>query len=205
MTISSAWVAFLLAALFTYGIVRWKTDKSSADLYGDAIFYFIIVWKLSVVITDFKVVVKSPLTILYFNGGTVGLFLGITAAAIMVVYAFYKKNLSLNVLSGLLIATVVTQAFYQIFMSIFNDGPLWSQTVTVILLGMTILFYSLNAKNTMSLFILLLLLFSGIMLFISSIQPAGILQISFYIAIYSNFLLAFIKWLLDKKVVEGLH
>lgn len=205
MTISSAWVAFLLAAFFTYWIVRWKTDKSIADLYGDVIFYFIIVWKLSVVITDFKVVVKSPLTILYFNGGTIGLFLGITAAALMVVYTFHKKKLSFNMLSGVLISVVLTQSFYQIFIGIFNDGPFWSKTITIVLLGMTILFYSLNSKNTMSLFTLLLILFSGIMLFISSIQPAGIFQISFYIAVYSSFLLVFIKWLLDKKVVEGVH
>lgn len=80
LTVPSSWVAVLLALILT-GIVVWRVfGKETEDWYSDAAILFLLVWKLSVVVTDFDMILDSPLSILYFNGGETGLYLGVIAA-----------------------------------------------------------------------------------------------------------------------------
>ena len=60
-------------------IVQFGFDmgKSMQKSIGDAFFYLVIVWKLSIVLTDFDSVLRSPLAIIYFHGGVVGFYLGL--------------------------------------------------------------------------------------------------------------------------------
>ena len=68
LTVPSTWIAFVLAAVITGIILYVKFGKEASSQFGDLVFVFIIVWKLSVVLTDFTTVIKYPLMILYFSG-----------------------------------------------------------------------------------------------------------------------------------------
>lgn len=51
VSIASTWIALILSFVVAYGVIRWKYGKTPATLLGDAIFYFIVVWKLSFILT----------------------------------------------------------------------------------------------------------------------------------------------------------
>lgn len=57
-------------------ILRVQFSEKWAGVYGDAVFTFIVVWKFSIIVTDFKAVIAQPFSLLYFNGGTMGVLLG---------------------------------------------------------------------------------------------------------------------------------
>ena len=77
LTVPSTWIALITAFVVAYSAVRIRIGKYTADILLDAVFYFIIVWKLSVIFTNFNTVIKSPLSIIYFDGGILGFYLGL--------------------------------------------------------------------------------------------------------------------------------
>ena len=77
LSVPSSWIALMAAFVVAYSAVRFRYGKKHAEIIGDAFFYLVIVWKLSVVLTDFDSVLRSPLAIVYFHGGVVGFYLGL--------------------------------------------------------------------------------------------------------------------------------
>ncbi|EDL63175.1 hypothetical protein [Bacillus sp. SG-1] len=81
----STWGA-LIAAFFVTGIfLRIYYDKN--DWFGNTVFWFILTWKFSVILFDFTGVINQPLSILYFNGGLKGFWLGV---AVSLIYIYIK-------------------------------------------------------------------------------------------------------------------
>ena len=72
LSFPSTWLAVLLAMLVTGIILYVQFSKAMASLYSDVAAIFILVWKFSVVLTDFSTVKQQPLALLYFNGGKLG-------------------------------------------------------------------------------------------------------------------------------------
>jgi hypothetical protein len=87
-TFPGSWAALISAFLLTFLFLFFR-NKEAGDWYSNAVFYFILTWKLSIIIVDFETVIKHPLTILYFHGGTLGYWLGI---AVVLIYTFVKKE-----------------------------------------------------------------------------------------------------------------
>lgn len=183
LTVPSSWIALLLSFAMAYVIVRVKFGKASAHFLGDAIFYFVIVWKLSVVLTDFKTILQSPLSILYFNGGVVGVYLGVLAVGIHLFIASKNNGLSHSHTFSMLVASIATLSMYQLWMALFNTGPFLIRFVTVVVFFVFILILVVfmdQFKDMLKEFILLTI---GLHLFISVLQPAGIFQTSTIITI----------------------
>ena len=67
ITLQSNWIAVVAALLVTYLLLRKRTTKQMAELVWDGFFYFVLIWKLSVLIFQFNLVRQSPISILYFN------------------------------------------------------------------------------------------------------------------------------------------
>ncbi|WP_100332326.1 hypothetical protein [Bacillus xiapuensis] len=68
-------LAFAIAACYL-----WLTKKQALlDVYGNAVLLFILVWKLSVLVFSFELIVQAPLSLLYFNGGKQGFWLAMAA------------------------------------------------------------------------------------------------------------------------------
>lgn len=181
LTIPSSWVAVLLAILIT-GIIVWrKFGKETEDWFSDAAILFLLVWKFSVVITDFEMIIDSPLSILYFNGGSVGLFLGLSAALIKLLWKFKGKNWPASELVALLFSMVMLQSLYQLFMVILNESVLWVKIVTIVLFAglATLTWLKIAGSHTWQIQLSVLFLVTHI--FVALIQPQGILQTPLFV------------------------
>ncbi|MCP3761174.1 hypothetical protein NLX67_02045 [Domibacillus sp. A3M-37] len=72
--------AVALALFGTWLYARLTLGKAFSEQVSSAAFLFIAVWKLSILLFQFELVIKAPLSLLYFNGGTNGFILGIMVA-----------------------------------------------------------------------------------------------------------------------------
>jgi hypothetical protein len=86
-TFPASWGAIIASFILTYLFLYFWNRKAS-DWYSSGVFYFLIIWKLSVIVVDFQTVIEHPITLLYFHGGRVGYWLGILTALL---YIFVKK------------------------------------------------------------------------------------------------------------------
>lgn len=205
VSVASSWVALILSFIVAYAVVRVKYGKSSAVLLGDSLFYFIIVWKLSVLVTDFKTVLQFPLSIIYFNGGTVGIFLGMGAAAIKIMLEMKSKGLSHERFYSLLVGLITILSMYQILIALFNEGPLLIRFVTVILFSAFILMILVFLNQLKEIPLQFILLMIGLHLFISALQPAGLMQTPMFVALTIGGFMMIISFIKDQYNLEALH
>lgn len=176
LTLPSSWVAVILALIIT-GIVLWiKFGKDTEDWYSDAAILFILVWKFSVLITDFEMILEFPLAILYFNGGETGLFLGLLSALGRLLWQLKRKGWPEIDFAALIIAFVLLQSLYQFLMVSMNEAEFWQKLMTIaIFTGMTILTWmKVFASNIWRLQLLVLMLLAHVLAAI--IQPEGLFQ-----------------------------
>ncbi len=181
LTVPSSWVAVLLALILT-GFVVWRVfGKETEDWYSDAVILFLLVWKLSVVVTDFDMILDSPLTILYFNGGETGIYLGVIAALGRLFWQLRRKGWPERELVAMLIAMVMVQSFYQLFMVLLNEAEMWQKILTVLVfVGLTMLTWQ-KAKLSNVWRIQLTILFLAGHLFVSIMQPRGFVQTPLFV------------------------
>jgi hypothetical protein len=181
LTIPSSWVAVLLAILLT-GIIVWrKFGKETEDWFSDAAILFLLVWKFSVVITDFEMIIDSPLSILYFNGGSVGVFLGLSIALSKLLWQFKRGLWQENELVAMLFSLVMLQSLYQIIMVLLNEAAPWQKIVTVVLFVLlaTLTWLKITSSTTWQFQIIVLFLLTHI--FVALIQPQGMLQTPLFV------------------------
>lgn len=178
LSLPSSWIAFLSSMLIV-GLLLWKVyRKEVASIYADAVLTLILVWKFSVIVTDFSIVIKHPLTILYFNGGMIGFVIGM----LFMLATLWKKLRSRGILEedlqALFLSSILCQSFYQIMMAILNDAFLWQKGLTIIsfLCWIVIAFWKRNEGIIWHRQLLILFFFSHML--IASLQPLGIWQLS---------------------------
>lgn len=171
LTAPSSWIALIIAFVFAYGAVRFRFGKKNAEALLDAFFYFIVVWKLSVLVVDFKLVLQSPLSLLYFNGGIVGYILGIVGAAGKFLWDKKKGRMESNASLAVLTGVVLTQAVFQVSMVLLNEGEWTAQVVTVVGFSLFSISFWINSQKSVDWQLQLIGLFMIVHLFIASIQP----------------------------------
>ncbi|MFX3673919.1 MAG: hypothetical protein ACE3JQ_05695 [Paenisporosarcina sp.] len=181
LTVPSSWIAVLIALIVT-GIVLWRVfGKNTEDWYSDAAILFLLVWKLSVVITDFDMVLESPLSILYFNGGETGLYLGLFAALIRLFWQLRRQDWPETEVAAMLIGLVMVQSLYQFVMVLLNEAALWQKLVTVVLFAGMVILTWLKASVSSVWRIQLTILFLSVHLFVALIQPEGLVQTPLFV------------------------
>ncbi|WP_299513768.1 hypothetical protein [uncultured Rummeliibacillus sp.] len=178
LSLPSSWIAFLSSMLIV-GLLLWKVyRKEVASIYADAVLTLILVWKFSVIVTDFSIVIKHPLTILYFNGGMIGFVIGM----LFMLATLWKKLRSRGILEedlqALFLSSILCQSFYQIMMAILNDAFLWQKGLTIISFScwIVIAFWKRNEGIIWHRQLLILFFFSHML--IALLQPLGIWQLS---------------------------
>ena len=178
MTMPSSWIALVTAFVIAYAAIRIRYGKRISGVLVDSIFYFILVWKLSVIVTDFGHVIKSPLSIIYFNGGQIGFYLGLLAAGITILIELKKNGLHKLERIALFTGFVTIQAVYQIMIVLLNEGPFIAKIVTIVMFTMFALYVWILFEYMNGSLIQLGLLFTVVHLFVASFQPVGILGTS---------------------------
>lgn len=172
LTLPATAVALLITFFIVWLILRLQFSKKWSELYSDAIFTFIIVWKLSMLVTDFKTVVNNPITLLYFNGGTMGVLLGVIVASLQI----WRKRQSLQLEEKEMIAgswaIILTQSIYQMLAVLLNDNNISSEVITLAVLSvvtLVILWRLVAGKQA-------LILYTISYLIVAILQPLGIGQ-----------------------------
>ncbi|WP_147534031.1 peroxiredoxin family protein [Bacillus marasmi] len=135
ISILQKWV--FLAAAFLIGLLiikLWLKKTQTRQLHNniftlvtDSLFWGFITWKLSLIVFEPSIVLKSPLSILYFTGGTKGLILAIILA---LTFFFIKaklqsvpKKLAIQtVIMFILILTISYQLITLLFINNNNDS-----------------------------------------------------------------------------------
>lgn len=87
-TIPTSLLSLFIAIFLVSILYRILNKKSLDDWYWNSFFIIIGISKLSYILFNFKLFIETPLSILYFDGGSKGMALGFIVLA---VYLFYLK------------------------------------------------------------------------------------------------------------------
>ncbi|BCB05675.1 hypothetical protein KH172YL63_38080 [Bacillus sp. KH172YL63] len=155
----------MLASFFLTFLLLHFWNRKASDWYSTGIILFILVWKLSVIIVDFQTVIKHPLTLIYFHGGTVGYWSGLLAAG---GYLLLKR---VDQISVTILVWLITVLFFELVFHllekeyligsiqfVFNGalllyvkgkvrgakGNVWSGQLLIVFTLLQILFHSIN-------------------------------------------------------------
>lgn len=191
VTVPSSWIAAVSGFILAWLAVRLKFGKSTADIVIDGIFTTIIVWKLSVIITDFETVRRAPLALLYFNGGKFGFLFGILVAALFLLFTRKPKPPTAN--QGILLGVICAQAGYQVTMALLNDGTLMTKAITIVLFASFALFAFLHFEAEKMPVVYGAGLCVALHAFIAAIQPSGFTGIPFAATVVASGLVVIIS------------
>ncbi|MDQ0350729.1 hypothetical protein J2R98_000532 [Alkalibacillus filiformis] len=91
-------VASLVVAHFLIKrLINYDFPKKPADLMLEYWIVFIVVWKLSYFINYPADLLNNPLAVIYFDGGTLGLLLGVIGIAVFSYVQFKRHNITIPV------------------------------------------------------------------------------------------------------------
>ncbi|WP_397537267.1 hypothetical protein [Rummeliibacillus pycnus] len=178
LTMSSSWVALFISFVLM-GLLLWILySKEIASIFSDVALQLILIWKFSVIVTDFSMVIKHPLTILYFNGGMIGFVLGILFICIKLWYKLRQSSFKVEYLQAVFVTSILCSSMYQILMTFLNDAALWQRVLTITSFTCWIMLALWKRKADFTWHKQLLLLFLCTHAFVATLQPLGIWQLS---------------------------
>ncbi|MDW0116986.1 hypothetical protein QTL97_08570 [Sporosarcina thermotolerans] len=182
ITVPSNWIALIVAFIIAYSIIRLRLGKVSATLFSDAVFYIIIIWKLSVIITDFSTVIRAPISIVYFNGGFTGFCLGLLFVAGRIWFDWIRGKVDKESLVALFTGAVTVQTIFQVMMVLLNKGSLIAGIGTVVIF-IALTFFVWRIEQIGDHIALISMLFMAAHIFVATIQPKGLLNPPLFITL----------------------
>jgi len=179
LTLPATAVALLATFFVVWLVLRVQFPKKWSEVYGDAVFTFILVWKFSIIVTDFKAVIAQPFTLLYFNGGTIGVILGVMVASLQLWWKRKKLQFDATGVVACSWAIILTQSIYQWFVVLLNDNQIKSEVITLSVLSiLTILIlWKLTAINRA------LFLYTIGLIIVAFFQPHGLWQPAVWVSV----------------------
>ena len=202
-TVPSSWVALVLAFAISYLVIRLRYGKHISGVLVDSIFYFVLVWKLSVILTDFNNVIKSPLSIIYFNGGQLGFYLGLLVGMITIVIELKKNGMHMFDKQALFLGFITIQSVYQLLMVLINEGPKTAELVTSLMFTLIVIFIWISSNKIENAIIQLALLFAAGHFFTSLFQPSSYVNNSFITTILVTIFIIFFLGHSERDKLEG--
>ncbi|MCJ8007645.1 hypothetical protein ACFFF5_15855 [Lederbergia wuyishanensis] len=180
LSFPASWVSILLAFFLTGLFLSLRKRKDTANWYGNVVFIFILTWKLSVILFQFKMILSNPLAILYFNGGIKGLWIGV-AAAILYTYFYVKKNVAK--IEEFIQAWLFFIVIYEVASAYLIDvSTMW--VVVHLLIGIVVVTFSLLKEKQLTWQLQIMVLYIGILALIYSLQNQLLtLPIAIYVII----------------------
>ncbi|MFF2796847.1 hypothetical protein [Lysinibacillus xylanilyticus] len=172
LTLPATAVALLVAFFIVWLVLRVQFPKKWAGVYGDAVFTFIVVWKFSIIVTDFKAVIAQPFALLYFNGGTIGVFLGVMAVSLQLWWKRQKIQFDASGIAAYSWAIILTQSIYQWLVVLLNDNQTTSEVITLLVLS-TLTVFILWRITTIK---RALILYTIGLIIVALFQPHGLWQ-----------------------------
>lgn len=153
ISVKTEWGAFILALLL-FMLVEKFLFKKPASLFQDALFNYIVVWKLSYILFEWSLFIKNPMSALYFSGGVWGHILALIVASMILFYRTKKQNGILD-WNGLLYSFAV---FYLLFQgSEFLLSGDWVVGIVILVACVYVAVKKGSKENPTWLFVLILL------------------------------------------------
>ncbi|OMC81713.1 hypothetical protein [Viridibacillus sp. FSL H8-0123] len=199
VTLPTSWVSVLIAFTLVGIILWWRYGKKEASVYADHAIFFILIWKFSVIVTDLSLVIKQPLIILFFNGGTMGFYIAIVATCISIFRQLKKNVFAASQLRTLTMAFILTQSVYQIAMAMQFDGLAWQRWLTVVAFIIWLLIAIKNGLNQDIWRKQLIILFSLSHIMIALLQPDGFWQKTLMATFIFSLFVLLVHFLKDKS------
>ena len=157
LTIPSTWLAFILAAVITGIVIYINFNKETSSQLIDLIFMFILVWKFSVVLTEFSSIIKHPWMILYFSGGRTGVYIGVMGVILNLFYRqIQHKSLPSN--RALALAFISFYSSFAVLVVLLNRSSILD-TVLVLIVAILMTLLMLNYRGTIHLVLPFLLVY----------------------------------------------
>ncbi|MFF2755528.1 hypothetical protein ACFVR1_17560 [Psychrobacillus sp. NPDC058041] len=157
LTIPSTWIAFILATVLTGIVIYFKFNKETSSQFGDFVFMFILVWKFSIVLTDFSSIIKHPWMILYFSGGRTGVYIGVMGVILNLFYRqIQHKSLPSN--GALALAFISFYSSFAVLIVLLNRSSILD-TVLVLIVAILMALLMLNYRGTIHLVLPFLLVY----------------------------------------------
>ncbi|WP_313800347.1 redoxin domain-containing protein [Cytobacillus sp.] len=125
-------IGFVLLKLWLLRSQKKETGKQVFDMALNSIFWGFLIWKGSLLLLEPKLVIESPMSLVYFTGGTRGFILGLLGALIYFVLKARKlkiANLMILQSIGVFTFTVLSGTFV-INLFLHEDKPKINTTGT---------------------------------------------------------------------------
>lgn len=167
LSVPTSQLSALAALIAAYILLRLRFGVREAGMFGDAAFYFVAIWKVSYVLTDFSNFLKAPLSLLYYNGGLTGALAGLLAA----LFFLWRQGAAGS--PAVLMSAVTVQSVYQIMMVILNDNGPIAEIVTVALFSTLFILTVFRAEASILWQRQLTVLFLAVHLMAAAFQPDG--------------------------------
>jgi hypothetical protein len=145
VSIPTLWLAVLTALFGASLLYKLLTGKKVGDWYWNSFILYFLAWKLSYILFNITMFIDMPLSILYFNGGTKGHFLGLTLLSLYLLFLAGKKHPGLQkeaasiFLLFFLTYEVISKLLEQQWIEVFSHF--------VVFAGYIVLFLFLKRKN----------------------------------------------------------
>lgn len=90
VTISSVWIAVIASLLVSSLLFRFISGEQTGDWYINSFFLYLFIWKFSYILLNPVFFLDMPLSVLYFDGGSAGHIIALTAVTILILIK--KRN-----------------------------------------------------------------------------------------------------------------
>ncbi|MCM3664072.1 hypothetical protein M3204_06640 [Mesobacillus subterraneus] len=174
----AAFAAIFIAAL----VYRLKEKKSIDDWYWNSFFIYIAIYKLSYALFNFKMFIDTPLSLLYFNGGTKGQILAFAGIALYLLWIARKKGSSINTAEYLPVYFIFFMLYWTALFALSED-LLAAALQALFLLGFLVFYFSKTKLNLQYaiLFLMLEVLILSLFSDLFSLENLLILALGFYL------------------------
>jgi hypothetical protein len=144
-SLPSLWLAVLTALFGASLFHKLLTGKKVGEWYWNSFFLYFLAWKLSYILFNITMFIDMPLSILYFNGGTKGHFLGLTLLSLYLLFLAGKKHPGLEKEAGSIFLLFFFT--YEVISKLLEKQWIEVFSHFVVFAGYIVLFLFLKRKN----------------------------------------------------------
>jgi hypothetical protein len=179
----AAFAAIFIGAL----IYKLKEKKSIDDWYWNSFFLYIAIYKLSYALFHFKMFIDTPLSLLYFNGGTEGQILAFAGIALYLLLIARKKGSSINTAEYLPVYFIFFMLYWTALFA-FSEDLLAAALQALFLLGFLVFYFRKTKLNLQYaiLFLMLEVLILSLFSDLFSLENLLILALGIYLLTFQR-------------------
>lgn len=117
------WINF--SETMAVAITKKEPGKQLFDLVLNSVFWGLLIWKGSLLLLEPRLIMESPLSLLYFTGGTKGFILGTLGTLIYLIFKTRKLEIAkfMVLQSTLVFAFAVMSGYFLLNLFLNEDKP----------------------------------------------------------------------------------